>query len=368
MTRARNICLLTPSLAPYDAIGNDVAQMRVALMESGHTVRVFAEAIHPACASIAKPVNLAPMELWQSSDDILIYHHSTGWGRGEEILLNTQNRIILRYHNITPVHFFAPYSLPHVRACEFGIESTKRIATLPKMLILGDSTYNCEDLIALGANPDNCRVLPPFHLTEELGREMFDFATLSRYSGATANLLFVGGVKPNKGHARAIRVFAEYQRHFNDRSRLIFAGGLDERLAGYVNDLKTLASQLGVADRIIFTGPVTGPQIKSLYVSADVFLCTSEHEGFCVPLVEAMYFRVPIVAWGVTAVPETMGECSFLLQEWNEFVFAAHIDRLVEDDQTAERLGTLGRRRYQEAFAPRVLRQKLDGIIAEVTQ
>jgi glycosyltransferase involved in cell wall biosynthesis len=343
-------------------------QMRAALMESGHTVRVFAEGVHPACASIADPIALAPKKLWQSSDDILIYHHATGWPPGEEILFNTRNRIVLRYHNITPARYFAPYSLPHTEACELGIESTKRIVKLPKMLIVGDSTYNCEDLIALGANPDNCRVLAPFHLTEELGRETFDFATVSRYSGAAANILFVGGVKPNKGHARAIRVFAEYQQHFNDRSRLIFAGGLDERLDSYVTDLKTLASQLGVAGNVVFTGSVTGAQIKSLYVSADVFLCTSEHEGFCVPLVESMYFRVPIVAWGVTAVPETMGECGFVLEEWNESVFAAHIDRIVEDDRTAERLGTLGRRRYQEAFAPEVLRQKLDGVIAEVTQ
>jgi glycosyltransferase involved in cell wall biosynthesis len=368
VTRPRNICLLTPSLVPFDAIGNDIAQMRLALLESGHTVRILAEGIHPACASIADPIALAPQELSQSPDDILIYHHSTGWPPGEEILFNTRNRIVLRYHNITPPRFFAPYSLPHTQATELGIESTKRIARLPDMLIVGDSTYNCEELIGLGANPTNCRVLAPFHLTEELGREPFDLATWSRYSGASANILFVGGVKPNKGHARAIRVFAEYHRYFNDRSRLIFAGGIDERLSGYVDDLKTLASQLGVADHVIFTGPVTGAQIKSLYVSADVFLCTSEHEGFCVPLVESMYFRVPIVAWGVTAVAETMGNCGFVLEDWNESLFAAHIDRLVEDHETAERLGTLGRRRYQEAFAPRVLRQNLDGIIAEVTR
>jgi glycosyltransferase involved in cell wall biosynthesis len=337
-------------------------------MDSGHTVRVFAGDIHPACLSFADPVNLAPKELWRSSDNILVYHHSTGWPQGEEILFSTQNKLVLRYHNITPARFFSPYSLPHTQSIEHGIESTRRIAKLPNMLFVGDSTYNCEDLIALGANPDDCRVLAPFHRTEELGREMFDFVTLSQYSGATVNILFVGGVKPNKGHARATRVFAEYQRHFNDRSRLIFAGAIDERLSGYVNDLKTLASHLGVADHVIFTGPVTGPQLKSLYASADVFLCTSEHEGFCVPLVESLYFRVPIVAWGVTAVPETMGECSFVLEDWNESVFAAHIDRIVEDDQTAERLGTFGRRRYQEAFAPRVLQQKLDGIMAEVTQ
>src|SRR6266567_4079673 len=368
MSGLPNICLLTQNLVPYDAIGNDVAQMRLALMETGYSVRVFAEGIHPACASIGYPINLAPKKLWQSSDDILIYHHSTGWPRGDEILFNTQNKIVLRYHNITPARFFAPYSLPHTQACEFGIESTKRIAKLPRILIVGDSSYNCEELIALGANPDNCRVLPPFHLTEELGREMFDLETLSRYSGSTANILFVGGVKPNKGHARAIRVFAEYRRHFNDRSRLIFAGGLDERLSGYVNELKTLASQLGVADHVIFTGSITGAQLKSLYVSADVFLCTSEHEGFCVPLVESMFFRVPIIAWGVTAVPGTIGECGFVLDDWNEFAFAAHIDRVVEDDQTAAHLGTSGRRRYREAFAPGVLRQMMDGIISEVMQ
>src|SRR5258708_16918913 len=120
--------------------------MRAALMESGYTVRVFAEGVHPACASIADRIDLAPRELWQSSDDMLIYHHSTGWPLGEEILFNTRNRIVLRYHNITPVRFFAPYSLPHPHVADLGIHVTKRIAKLPNMLIAGDSTYNCEEL------------------------------------------------------------------------------------------------------------------------------------------------------------------------------------------------------------------------------
>jgi glycosyltransferase involved in cell wall biosynthesis len=362
---SRNIHLVTPTLAPYDAIGNDVAQMRIALMESGHVVRVFAEAIDPVCASIADPIDRAPRGLWKSSDDILIYHHSIGWPRGEEILFNTDNKVILRYHNITPAHFFAPFSLPFTQACESGIESTKRIAHLRNLLFVGASTWNCQDLISYGASPEACRVLPPFHLTEELGREMFDIETVSRYAGATVNILFVGGLKPNKGHAGAIRVFAEYQRNYNDRSRLIFAGSLDERLGNYLRSLKSLARHLGVAANITFTGRLTNAQIKSLYVSADVFLCASEHEGFCVPLVESMYFRVPVVAWGSTAVRETMGDYGAVIKEWDEAAFAAQIDRVVEDDEMAEHLGTSGRRRYQQAFSPGVLRKKLDGIIEE---
>lgn len=209
-------------------------------------------------------------------------------------------------------------------------------------------------------------MLPPFHLTEELGREMFDMETVSRYAGATVNILFVGGLKPNKGHAGAIRVFAEYQRSYNDRSRLIFAGSLDERLSGYLRSLKSLASDLGVANHIVFTGRLTNAQIKSLYVSADVFLCASEHEGFCVPLVESMYFRVPVVAWGNTAVPETIGDSGALIEKWDEPAFAAQIDKVVEDGEVAEHLGAAGRIRYRHAFSPDVLRKKLDAVTEEV--
>ena len=353
---------------PFDAIGNDVAQMRAVLLESGYNARIFAEGIHPDCGAIADSINKAPEGLWNSTEDILIYHHGVGWPRGEDILFKSRNKLILRYHNITPAKFFVNYSEAHTNACEKGYESTPRIAQIPNKLILGDSTYNCDDLIAMGARRDECRVLAPFHLIEELGRERFDIGMLKQYSGATVNILFVGGVKPNKGHARAIRVLAEYHRHYNDRSRLIFAGGLDDRLNGYVEELRQLAAQLQVSDSVIFTGPVSTAQIKSLYASADVFLCTSEHEGFCVPLVEAMYFRVPVVAWNTTAVPETMGNSGFVLDEWDEFAFASHIDRVVEDDQLSDQIGTLGRKRYAEAFAPHVLRKSLCKTVAEVAQ
>ena len=364
----REIRILTPSLVPYDAIGNDVVQMRAALLKSGYRVHIFAEEIHPAWASVAESLDVVPSRILNAPEDVLIYHHSMGWSRGEELLFSTRNKIIVRYHNITPAHFFTPYSQPHTDGCKAGMEATKRIAKIPKMLIVGDSAYNCRDFVAHGAASSQCRVLSPLHLTEDLGRAPFDLAILQNYSDGVVNILFVGGLKPNKGHARAIRVFAEYLRSFNSDARLIFAGGIDERLRAYLDDLNTLASDLGIADRVVFTGPVSRAQMKSLYVSADVFLCTSEHEGFCVPLVEAMYFRLPIVAWGITAVPETMGGCSFSLEDWNELEFAAHIDLIVSDQEKSERLGTEGRSRYRDAFALEVLREKLCAIVTEATE
>jgi glycosyltransferase involved in cell wall biosynthesis len=368
VTKFPRIHLITPSLVPYDAIGNDVVQMREVLSRSGYPVDVWAESIHPDRKNVARPLSTAPAEFWRSPEDILIYHHSMGWPPGENILFETRNKIILKYHNITPPRFFAPYSPPHMHACEAGVQSTKRIARLRGMTILGDSTFNCADLIAEGANPQECSVLAPFHLTEELSRGPFDLPTVQRYGGDIVNILFVGGIKPNKGHARAIRVFAEYYRCFNHRSRLIFAGGIDERLQNYIGDLRDLAARLDVGDSVLFTGSITGAQLKSLYIAADVFLCTSEHEGFCVPLVEAMCFRVPIVAWGGTAVPETVGDCGFVLEDWDEFHFASHIDLLVEDNAMAARFGELGRERYTTQFHPDVLRRQLCELAAGVAR
>jgi len=368
VNRLPRVHILTPSLVPYDAIGNDVSQMRDALLCHGYSVTVFAEGIHPQCTPIAKPVSTAPADYWQSSEDILIYHHSMGWGSGQDILFNTNNRIVLRHHNVTPPQFFAGYSIPYQQACAAGQEGTERIAHLRNMLVLGDSTFNCDDLIALGVPPENCRVLAPLHLTEELGHEPFDIPTIQRYSGETVNIVFVGGVKPNKGHARAIRAFAVYCRHFNTRSQLIFSGGIDDRLRNYVDDLRQLAASLGVASQVVFTGSVTGSQLKSLYVAADIFLCTSEHEGFCVPLVEAMYFRVPIVAWGKTAVPETIGGCGFVLEHWDELQCASYIAELVNDTNLATRFGDLGRKRYQQVFSPGVLQKQLFDIITSLDE
>ncbi len=365
--RPPSIQILTPTLAPYDAIGNDARQMAGAL-EPAYAVNLYAEGIDPSLAKVAKPLRSAPEAAWSSPHRILIYHHSVGWRLGEKILFRANNRLVIRHHNVTPSRFFAPYSLPHEQACEAGAESTKRIAQIPNALILGDSTFNCEGFIELGVARENCRVLPPFHLSEELGREQFHMPTVQRYSGDFVNILFVGGIKPNKGHARAIRVLAAYRRHFSERCRLIFAGGMDDRLDGYVAELRQLAMDLGVAAQVIFTGAVSGSQMKTLYTIADVFLCTSEHEGFCVPLVEAMYFRTPIVAWAVAAVPETLGDCGFLLEEWDAFLFASRIATVVDDAELAGRFGHLGHRRYLNRFAPEVLKKKLCEVVAEVAQ
>ena len=229
--------------------------MRAALRESGYRVDVFAGNVDRSFARAAHLLDAAPRRCWESPEDILIYHHSCGWPRGEEIFFSTRNQVVFRTHNVTPPRFFAPYSPGHVQACEAGLECARRAAQRSDFAILGASAVDCEELVALGAARENCRILPPLHFTEQLGRAAFSIPVLERYAGKEPKVLFVGGIKPNKGHRRVLRAFAEYHHLGNPHSRLIFAGSIDERLRPYVLELRQLVSDLGLDDAAAFTAP-----------------------------------------------------------------------------------------------------------------
>jgi glycosyltransferase involved in cell wall biosynthesis len=232
------------------------------------------------------------------------------------------------------------------------------------VLFVCDSDFNKEELVSLGAPAEACRVLPPLHLTEQLGREQWDLRTWERYRKDVPNILFVGGIKPNKGHARAIEVLAAYRRIFRERARLIFAGS-DPRIGAYREEVVEITREMRVEADVIFTGAIHSSALKTLYMLADAFLCLSEHEGFCVPLVEAMYFRVPIVAWGVTAVAETAADAAMLTETGAVTALAEHVRRCIVDREWAARLATLGRERYEKRFHPQILRAQLRGVVDE---
>lgn len=366
--RKPNIYILTPSLMPYDAIGNDVRGMAAALRTAGYQVDVFAEEIEKSCADDGRVLDLHDRRRWQDSRSILIYHHSMAWPKGEELLHAAATKLVVRYHNITPARFFSRYSEAHYRACKDGDASTRRLARLPRAWFLGDSSFNCEELVRLGAPAARTMPLAPFHSTGELSRVPFDAATLDRYKDGCANILFVGGLKPNKGHLRALGVLAEFRRWSNSDARLIFAGTVDPRLASYAEELAREAESMGLTRHVVFAGPVTASQLRSLYTLADVFLSLSEHEGFCVPLVEAMYFRLPIVAWGKTAVGETVGKAGLVWNDFDAGCFAESIQAVVERGDLARQLASAGRERFQERFRPDILSRQLEAVLERVAR
>src|SRR5205807_250790 len=152
-----------------------------------------------------------------------------------------------------------------------------------------------------------CRTVPPLHRIGMLDRLPLDEPLAARLRDST-NLLFVGRVTPNKGQLHLIRALAYYRRYLGGDADLYLVGGFDVGIPGYLEELHTEVRRHSLQDFVHLTGKVTARQLKTYYAGASVFLCASEHEGFGVPLVEAMYYGVPIVAYGGSAVGETLGD------------------------------------------------------------
>ena len=358
MTR---IAILTPTLTSADAVSNDVLTMRRVLSERGHEVRIFAENSSLAGEQIDAPA--AALKHSRSRDDVLIYHHSIGCASGVETLQAATCRKILKYHNVTPPEFFEGISEQHQHLCETGRAQLKDIVVARPDLYLAASAFNKSDLIDAGSEEHKTFVVPPFNQADELRAGEADLELFDTYHDKSVNLLMVGGVRPNKGHADLIEAFATYYYHFNSHARLFIVGAGNKAFEPYAAALRRLIDEWSIDSRIVFTGEVSNKSLKSYYLLADALLMTSEHEGFCVPLVEAMAMKVPIVAYASTAIPETAQDAALIWEERDPFLMAQSIDFLQTNEAEKMVLLYRGSRRYEENFSNRAIeRQFLDRI------
>ncbi|HVS82607.1 MAG TPA: glycosyltransferase family 4 protein [Pyrinomonadaceae bacterium] len=345
MTR---IAILTPSVTTGDAVSNDVLGMYDVLKGRGYDVRVFAEGW-----ALDKPrVWPAPQVegFLKKSTDILIYHYSRGWDPGLDLLHELKCRKIIKYHNVTPPDFLANYSSDFAAMCLEGRQQLVPIARSACDLYLSDSAYNMRELVAEGAVESKSFVVPPFHHVDRLHSIEPDESVLNSCSDGKINVLMVGRVAPNKAHPALIEAFAAYHHDYNPNSRLIIVGKEEVRLAKYSTLLRGMVKRLKLQENVIFTCEVSDRALKAYYAAAHVFMITSEHEGFCVPLVEAMAMKVPIVAYSATAIPETVGSAGLIWEERNPYLLAESVNSIISDNSLGKGLSTLGWRRYQELF------------------
>ena len=360
--------LAVPVLLRNDAVGNDVLGMARALRQHGYTVGVFTEHVQTDHDCRPSRVDLSD-RVWQNKHAILIYHHSTGWPLGEQLLLQTQNRKVVKYHNVTPPHFFQPHSNPHAASCTEGVTATKRISRLDTTTFWGDSTFNTRELISWGAPPARCHTLAPFHQVADL-QEAATTTNTPFYQQLEQNtaILFTGGIKPNKCHELIIESFAHYHYRKNRNSVLVLVGPAEKSLNWYLQHLQALVTDLSLEQSVIFTGPVDQGCLKTCYQLADVFLCASAHEGFCVPLIEAMSFRLPIVTCSGTALPETIGDAGLVFSDRDPRVYAEAIDFVVENRDVAAEMCRRGEKRFWECFAIDVLSRQFEQLLGEVPE
>lgn len=345
MTR---IGILSPSLSTADAVTNDALGMFDVLTRRGDDVRLFCESHSLRHRGIAE---LASIDRFLTKpSDILLYHYSLGWTPGVELLKQVKCRRVVKYHNVTPAMFFAGFSDYDEEQCELGRRQLNDLARAECDLYLSDSAFSMQELIAVGADEAKSFVVAPFHHIDRLAQTPADKETLQKYSDETVNVLAVGRVVPNKGYLQLLEAFAHYYYNCNRKSRLIIVGKGGEGFSPYAKLLHRSVDRLGLKESVVFTGGVPDQVLKACYVLAGAFVTTSEHEGFCVPLVEAMSMKLPITAFASTAIPETLGDAGIVWTERNPLLIAESIDLFMKDESVRSALGLRGRRRYERLF------------------
>jgi glycosyltransferase involved in cell wall biosynthesis len=305
-----------------DAIGHEVLGIQRALRHAGYESDIFVETADPRLEDLT--LDYRDMVGTVCESDVLIHHFSIG-SRASRTAYALAGRMVLVYHNITPPQYFIGVHKDLVKLCFRGRrELTAYIERSD--LALGDSEYNRRELEELGFHHTGVLpVVPDFTHLDVVP----DRALAGQFDDEWTNLMFVGRVIPNKKFEDVIGAFHAYRTRFNPRSRLLLVGSYSgfER---YLEMLHALVARLGTPD-VHFLGHVSNEELSALYDVADLFLCASEHEGFCVPIVEAFYKRVPVVAYAATAVPATMDGAGVLYETKDPAAVAKVVDAVLSD-------------------------------------
>jgi glycosyltransferase involved in cell wall biosynthesis len=319
------IVQVLPSYSYGDAVGNDVTALRHILRDAGYDEIVLAGSIHRL---VADNRTFRTDDSWNhiGPDDIIIYHMAIGWELFESFR-RLPNRKIAIYHNVTPATFFSRYDSNVYAACRAGISQVKSARDVFDY-VLAVSEYNKRDLLSYGYTCpiDVLPVAIPYD--DYTGTPNSRLLARNRKLQGH-NVMFLGRVVPNKCFEDIIAAFALYKRHFDPDAHLFLVGSYDDA-DPYYKRLKQFEKALHIND-VIFTGHISFDEILAYYTLADVFLCMSEHEGFCVPLVEAMLFNVPIIAYSAAAVPDTLGSAGLLIDDKDPLLTAGAIDRVCTD-------------------------------------
>jgi glycosyltransferase involved in cell wall biosynthesis len=305
-----------------DAIGHEVLGIQRVLRAAGYESEIFVETADHRL----EPQTRDYRELVDHShpDNLLLHHFSLG-SRASRTAFALPDRMALIYHNITPPEYFVGVHRTLARQCFRGRRELQAYATRCD-LALGDSEFNRQDLEALGF--PRTAVLPVVpdlsHLDEPPNRIIAD-----QFDDDWTNIMFVGRVIANKKIEDVIRFFHAYHTTFNQRSRLLIVGA-HSGFERYLASLHHLVAALGQSN-VHFVGHVSDEELVAFYEIADLFLCASEHEGFCVPLVESFYKEIPVLAYAATAVPATMDGAGVLYDEKDPAKVALLMDTILSN-------------------------------------
>lgn len=292
-----------------DSIGFDCVseyKMLRRSAESDTEIRIFAEKINANNYPDIPVEHISRLKPWveTSADSTVIYHWCDGWPYFDALFLALPSRLIVRWHNNTPPWFYAEYSMHPITASIRGFESLLHIARTARVAFWVNSVFTARQLAFLGVETDRIHVvypISPFIVSTHISSPAVDRKQVTPEDGQV-RLLFVGRAVPHKGHKHLVAIAAMVQELLHKNVRLTMVGRLDGNTSRFVDETKKLAQSLKV--EAIFTGELPLAALDKIYGQSHVFLCFSEHEGFGLPVFEAMRVGIPVVGLRSTAVGE----------------------------------------------------------------
>jgi len=312
-----------------DAISDYAIEIQKILKSHGYNSEIFCEYLDPGYKN--KGYRFAKYFDFKSEDDLIIFHYSMG-SYIVPFVYEEAKRIILIYHNISPHYYFRNINLNVYKECLLGREWLSLFVNRVENVI-ADSEYNKKELEDFGFK--NVKVLP-IKINFNKFDEEVSLALINKYRGGRINWIYIGRIAPHKKVEDVIRTFYLYQRYFCNRSGL-FLVGIYKGFERYYYSLIRMTEELGIRD-VIFTSHASTRILSSLLKASDIFIILSEHEGFCVPLLEAMYCGVPVIASAAGAIPYTLKDAGVIVKERNYLAIAALINEILNNRDLRDKI------------------------------
>jgi glycosyltransferase involved in cell wall biosynthesis len=341
-----------PAAHKGDAIGDSARRVRSLLRELGHQSDLYAMTIDDDLRGDVIPWT----DAGASRGDLTIFHFALVSPMTEAFARLRSGRV-LQYHNVTPAHYFAGYDPAIFRLAMLGREDLKSLVGHTDVA-LGDSEYNRRELEALGFS--NTGVFPIAIDIERITAAPRRPALEKLLEDEDwPNFLFVGRIVPNKKIEDHIKLAEHYKRYVSEQYRFVFVGKTDAT-PKYYDAIQALIARFRMPPgRFLFTGPVPDVDLATYYRMATVYISLSEHEGFCVPLLEAMAAEVPVLAYSAAAVPDTLGGAGVQFAP-KDLEYAAELLGELTYNETLRSQVVAGQRRRLADFSDARIRSELE--------
>lgn len=339
-----------------DGVSNDVINKSKIIGDLGYKTAIYSKWFNKKVEKFHTPVNLFK----PCKTDVVLFHFS-----GKSTMLDKMKYLdckkVLVYHNITPPEFFGKYNSDQFKIYSQGCnEGLNQIRANIKYFdfYLADSEFNRRDLLEMGVR--SVDVLPisiDFKKMKTYGKSE-EITKRFQYRDV---ILFVGRVAPNKRHEDIIEVFEYYYNNISNKAVLVFVGNHSDYSEYYIELLSKIVN-LNCKSDVFFTGQVGNTELYTYYQIAKAFVCMSEHEGFCIPLLESMNFEIPTIAYDSSAISATMGESGVIFYK-KDYPTIAELINLVIKNGIVRKQITSKQNIWIKNFSEEEIKKKLDLLI-----